>query len=133
MTKRNVPAAELEILACLQRLGEATAREIRENLHSFRPMTHGALLNLMKRLETKRLVTRKKGLVGKAFIYRATEKVDSVYRKMLGRLVNRMFAGDILAVVASLFETKPPDVEQLDRLEQMVNELRDKQAQKEKL
>ena len=48
MTKKNVPAAELEILACLQKLGGATAREIREELHAFRPMTHGALLNLLK-------------------------------------------------------------------------------------
>jgi predicted transcriptional regulator len=130
MSKKNVPAAELEVLACLQKLGQATGREIREDLHPFRPMTHGAILNLLKRLEAKRLVKRKKAPVGKAFIYQATERVDSVYRKMLGRLVNRMFAGDILAVVASLFETKPPDREQLDRLEQMMNELRDKHAEK---
>lgn len=132
MIIKSVPAAELEILACLQKLGPATAREVREDLYAFRPMTHGALLNLLKRLESKRLVTRKKAPVGKAFIYQVTERVDSVYRKMLGRLVNCVFAGDILAVVASLFETKPPDIEQLDRLEQMLNELREKQAEKEK-
>jgi len=130
--KRNVPAAELEALACLQKLGQATAREIREGMHSYRPMTHGSIMNLLKRLEAKRLVSRKKGPVGKAFVYQSTHGVRSIYQSVLGRLVNRIFAGDSLALVASLFETTPPDKGQIDRLEELLNELKAKHAPKEK-
>ncbi len=129
--KKNFPAAELEVLACLQQLGQATAREIRENMQGYRPMTHGSVMNLLKRLEAKRLVTRKKGPVGKAFLYQSTQAVRSIYHSVLGRLVNRVFAGDSLALVASLFETKPPDVEQLGRLEQLLDELKEKHGRKE--
>jgi BlaI family transcriptional regulator, penicillinase repressor len=129
--RKNVPAAELEVLASLQKLGQATAREIREYMHGYRPMTHGAVVNLIKRLEAKRLVTRKKGPVGKAFLYQSTQASRSIYHTVLGRLVNRVFAGDSLAMVASLFETKPPDGKELGRLEELLNELKEKHARKE--
>jgi predicted transcriptional regulator len=129
--KKNFPAAELEVLACLQKLGQATAREIRESMHGYRPMTHGSVMNLLKRLEAKRLVTRKKGPVGKAFVYQSTQAVRWIYQSVLGRLVNRVFAGDSMALVASLFETKPPDMEQLGRLEQLLDELKERHGRKE--
>lgn len=61
MTHKKVPAAELEVLACLKHLGQATAREIRETMHPYRPMAHGSVVNLLKRLQAKALVTKKRG------------------------------------------------------------------------
>lgn len=49
-SQKSVPAAELDVLAALKKLGEATAREIREDIHSFRPMAHGSTVNLLLRL-----------------------------------------------------------------------------------
>lgn len=47
------------------------------------------------------------------------------------RLLNRVFGGDSLSLVASLFETKPPDSEQISRLEDLLAELKEKQRRKD--
>ena len=133
MTEKNVPTAELEVLACLQQIEQATAREIREYMHTYRPMAHGSVVNLLKRLEAKKLVTKKKGPVGKAFVYRPTAATASIYGSLLNRLLHRIFGGDSLALVSSLFETRPPDGRQLDKLEELLNELREKHGRKELL
>ncbi len=130
MTTNDVPAAELEVLACLRQLEQATAREIRERMHPYRPMAHGSVVNLLKRLEAKDLVAKKKGSVGKAFLYRPTAAAASVYGKLLNRLLHRVFGGDSLALVASLFETRPPDGPQLEKLEGLLDELRVKHRRK---
>jgi BlaI family transcriptional regulator, penicillinase repressor len=126
MAPKNVPAAELDVLVCLQRLGQATVSDIREGIRSYRPMAHGSAVNLLKRLEAKSLVTKQKGPVGKAFVYRPTRQAGSVHQHLLGRLVHRVFGGDSMALVASLFESKPPDREQIARLEQLLAELKKK-------
>ena len=131
MPEKNVPTAELEVLACLRQMEQATAREIREHMDPYRPMTHGSVVTLLKRLEAKKLIAKRKGSVGKAFIYRPLAATEGIYETMLNRLLNRVFGGDSLALVASLFETKPPDRRQLDRLEQLLEELRQKHSGKD--
>ncbi len=131
MSTKNVPTAELEVLACLRQMQQATAREIRERMHPYRPMAHGSVMNLLKRLEAKKLVSKKKGPVGKAFLYRPTAATGSIYGNLLDRLLNRIFGGDSMALVASLFETKPPDDRQLEKLEQLLDELREKRRGKD--
>jgi predicted transcriptional regulator len=64
--------------------------------------------------------------VGKAFVYRATQHAGLVYENLLSRLLNRVFAGDSLALVASLFETRPPDKKQLKQLESLLGQLKKK-------
>ncbi len=131
MTEKSVPTAELEVLACLRQMEQATAREIRERMHPYRPMTHGSVVNLLKRLEAKKLITKRKGSVGKAFVYRPLAATAEIYETLLNRLLNRVFGGDSLALVSSLFETKPPDRRQLDELERLLEELRQKHGRKD--
>ena len=58
MADYNLPDAELDVLACLYRLENATVRQIREAIKKYRPMTHGSAVTLLKRLEEKSLVTK---------------------------------------------------------------------------
>ncbi len=130
MVKKEIPTAELEVLACLKRRGTATAREIRETMLPFRPMAHGSVVTLLTRLEAKNLVSKTKGPVGKAFVYCATETAGKVYRNVLHRLLHRVFGGDSMHLVASVFEAKPPDREQLKELEQLVADLKESARRK---
>jgi predicted transcriptional regulator len=123
---RRLPDAELEVLTCLHRRGEATARDIREALWDQRPMAHGSVLTLLGRLERRGLVTRRKGPVGKAFIYEPTRQQTATMRPVIRRLVDRMFAGSPVDLVASLFETRPPSRRELDAIERLVRDLRRK-------
>ena|SRR5579863_3794745 len=122
--EQPLPDAELEVLACLWRKGEATAREIREAMVTYRPLTHSAVSTLLTRLQDKGLVTRRKGPVGKAFLFRAARQPKRTHRRLVGDLLERVFGGDALAVVSSLFETRPPSPDELDRLQQLLDDLR---------
>jgi BlaI family penicillinase repressor len=124
MAKRQLPDAELEVMACLWQRGPATAREIRDALHAQRPMVQASVFTLLKRLEVKGLVAREKGPVGKAFVYRAIDKPASTQRHLLGSLVDRVFRGSGIALVASLLESRPPTESEIDDLEKLLAELR---------
>jgi predicted transcriptional regulator len=90
-------------------------------------MAHGSVVTLLIRLETKRLVTKKKGQVGKAFVYRVCQP-RKAFRGLLRQLVQRVFHGDAMALVASLFESNAPTPDQVDKLQEIVDELRKNQS-----
>jgi predicted transcriptional regulator len=129
MPDTKLPEAELELLACLQRRGHATARELREDLKAHRPMAHASVLTLLGRLERRGLVTRRKGEVGKAFVYSPTKGPSATVRPLLKRLVTRVFDGNPVSMVASLFETRPPTARELDDLQHLLAELRRKRGE----
>ena len=124
MGERKIPEAELDVLACLQRFGEATARDIGDALRGYRPMAHGSVVTLLKRLESKSLVTKRKGPSGKAFVYRPTRGVKGTYQNLLKRIRQRVFGGDSVALVASLYESRPPSAQELQELERLLEKLK---------
>jgi BlaI family transcriptional regulator, penicillinase repressor len=132
LSVQELPDAELEVLACLWQKKAASAREVREAMVKYRPMTHGAMVTLLKRLESKGLVSKQKGAVGKAFIYSAAHSPEPMYRKIMRDLRQRVFGGSGVAMVASLFETTAPTNEELDALDELLNGLRSKRNRKDK-
>ncbi len=122
----ELPDAEMEVMACLWKFGKATAREINEAMGEYRPMAHGSTVTLLNRLEAKGLVKKEKGDQGKAFVYRSTRKPSPTYRHVVGKVLQRIFGGDSLALVSSLFKTKPPTEEELNDLQRLLDELKRK-------
>jgi len=120
----ELPDAELDVLACLWQKGPLTSNQLCTIIADYRPMTHGSMMTLLKRLQSKGWVDRKKGPVGKAFVYRAAREPGPTHRALLGNLVHRIFGGNGLAVVSALFDAKPPTPHELDRLQQLLDELR---------
>lgn len=104
----RLPDAELDVLACLWQSGRLTAREIRERLLARRPMAHGSVMTLLGRLSKKGLVSREKAPVGKAFVFRAVRRPDRAFRGVVERVLERVFGGDRMTLVATLFSTRPP-------------------------
>ena len=126
MVREQLPDAELEVLACLGRLGEASARNIREEMAAYRPMVHASVTTLLKRLEAKGLVSKRKGPTGKAFLFKPVQQPAHTYREVVGDLVQRVFGGSGIALVTSLFETNPPTLAEIDELEEILRERRKK-------
>jgi BlaI family transcriptional regulator, penicillinase repressor len=120
MVRDQLPDAELEVLACLGRLGEATARSIREEMAAYRPMVHASVTTLLKRLEVKGLVAKRKGPIGKAFLFRPIQQPAHTYREVVQDLVQRVFGGSGIALVNSLFETNPPTMAEIEELENIL-------------
>ena len=126
MTLEDLPDAELDVLAALWNGGQLTAREVREALAPRRPMTHGAVSTLLGRLDGKGLVARTGDKVGKAFVYRAAGRTAHTIRRRLDDLVERLFRGDRVGLVSSLFDGRRPSDDQIAQLEQLVDELKRK-------
>jgi predicted transcriptional regulator len=126
----NLPDAELDVLGYLWQHGEATARDILDGLAKRRPMAHPTVLTLLERLRTKKFVTRRKSGEGKTFVFRASRKPGPTHRRLIGDLRERLFGGDNIAMVASLFETRTPNADEIDQLEQLVNELKEREQKR---
>ncbi len=126
------PDAELDVLAHLWRCQQATAREVREALNSYRPMAHGSVATLLKRLEARGLVTKSKGQVGKAFVYRPTRSARPVYRRIIRNMTDRIFGGNSLEIVSTLFDAKLPTQDELERLQEMLDKLQNKRRRRRK-
>lgn len=122
-TSQKLPEAELEVLACLWNTGALTAAEIREQLSSYRPMAHASVLSLLKRLSEKNLVKREKSGQGKAFAYCASRSSKPTRRRILSKLRQRIFAGDSVAMVASLLESQPTSLKELQELKSLLKRL----------
>jgi len=73
-------------------------------MDSYRPLSHASVMTLLQRLEEKGWIGREKGPVGKAFIYKAARQPRVTQRKVVKELVTRIFGGNSVAMVASLFE-----------------------------
>ena len=126
----GLPDAELELLAALSRAGEATARELRDALASYRPMAHGSVLTLLGRLEAKALVAKRKGETGKAFVYRPTAAGRAAFQPVVRNFLRRIFGGSSVSFVASLLESTPPTAQEIDELKRLVEDLRPRKPRK---
>ena len=122
MTDDSLPDAELDVLSCLWKHGDQTARDIRERLDEARPMTHSAVSTLLSRLQQKGMVSRRKK--GRSFVYRAVGKAQRAGRRVVSEALDKVFGGNPAAVVSSLFETRRPTSEDLDQLQQLLDQLR---------
>ena len=111
-----LPEAELEVLAVLQEHGEAEATLIRETLKPYRPLSHASVATLLRRLEDRGLVERRKGETGRAFIYSPTRKAATTSRGLVERMLQRIFRDRPVSLVASLFEVRTPDESEIAEL-----------------
>jgi predicted transcriptional regulator len=131
--KRNLsaealPEAELEVLSILHRLEEADAVEVRRALRVLRPLSHSSVVTLLRRLEVRGLVGRRKAERGKAFIYSPVQSAVATYSSVIGRMLRRVFHQDSLSMVTSLFAAKPPTQSEVRELRKLLDQLEKKRG-----
>ncbi len=63
--------------------------------------------------------------MGKAFLYRASDRSGAALRGVLRRLVRRVFGGDRLSVVSTLY-AEPTSDREIDELRRLVDSLRER-------
>ncbi len=110
---------ELEILAILWRLGEATVREVYEEMRSADvPIVQNTVQAFLRTMEEKGLVTHRAH--GRAFVYRPCKQRETTGRRLVGGLLNTVYDGAIDQLVDSLFSFRKPNPEELERLESII-------------
>ncbi len=93
---------ELDCMNTLWPIGEATVREIRDQLASRRPRAYTTIMTIMDRLARKGVVERRK--VGRAYYYRPNLSVEEARTRALGQVVENFFGGSTEALFEQLGE-----------------------------
>jgi BlaI family penicillinase repressor len=112
---------QLEIMAVLWDRGEATVEEVREALAPDRELAHTTVSTLLSRLAKRELVTRWKE--GRSYVYQPMVEPERVQRSVvneIGEVADRLFAGDVADLVATLISESDVDADDLARVREMI-------------
>lgn len=109
---------ELDILKVLWDRGEATVRDVYEELRQRLPIVQNTVQAFLRTMEEKGLVDHR--LEGRTFIYRPTYQRQQTTQHLTEQLLTRAFDGAIDQLVQSALSLRQPTKDELERLEQLL-------------
>ena len=121
-TDQTPTERELEILTVLWHRGEATVREVYEDMSRHAPIVQNTVQAFLRTMEDKGLVSHR--LEGRTFIYRPVPRREDTKQQMVSRVLQRVFDGAIDQLVQSALSLRPPTADELARLEKMIEQAR---------
>jgi predicted transcriptional regulator len=109
---------ELDILNVLWDRGEATVRDVYEELRQRFPIVQNTVQALLRTMEEKGLVRHR--LEGRTFIYRSAHPRQQTARHLAAQLLERAFGGAVDQLVQSVLEARQPTKQELDKLAELI-------------
>ncbi len=103
-TNNELSELQLSMMRVLWRLGEATVARVRAELEAERPLAITTIATILTRLERRGVVTH--GTRGRQYVYRSLVSEDEVRRSMVDDFTERVFQGDLPALVSHLLSEK---------------------------
>lgn len=110
--------AEQEILAVLWRRGRATVREVHESYAAARGTGYTTTLKLMQLMAGKGLVLRDES--ERSHVYRAAQQPATAQRQIVGRLIDKVFAGSTSALVQQALDAGSLDAAELAEIRRLI-------------
>ena len=114
--------SELEILQVLWKKGNATVREVHEELSVYKESGYTTTLKLMQIMFEKGLVKRDDS--SKTHIYRPNVSKEKTQQQMLGKMVDALFGGSASQLVMQALGSAQPSKEELEQMQKLLNELK---------
>jgi predicted transcriptional regulator len=111
---------QLAIMRELWRRGEAAVAEVHQALEPERGLAPTTIATMLRKMEDKGVVTHRSE--GRKYIYRPTVSESAVRRTMVGELTERLFSGEVTALVGHLLSEYDIDADELDRLRSLIAE-----------
>jgi predicted transcriptional regulator len=111
---------ELEIMKVVWQKGDVTVRDVYETLLDRRKVAYTSVMTMMKILEGKGHLKRRRG--ERAFVYRATRPEAAVQRSMVREFVNRVFDGSAQPLLVHLFKDRRLTEEEIDEVVRLIKE-----------
>lgn len=102
------------LLRVLWARGEATVTEVQEALAPERELAQTTVATLLSRLEGRGVVARR--TEGRQYVYRAAVTRERVRRSTLREVGERLFGGDVVAMVSQLLGSERIAPEELARI-----------------
>lgn len=110
---------QVTILRLLWDRGEASVAEVWEALYADRGLAQTTVATLLSRLERRGVVARR--AVERQYLYRALVTEDQVKETMVGELTERLFEGDVTALLSHLLTSQEVAPGDLARLREMID------------
>jgi predicted transcriptional regulator len=121
MGSEQLSELQLALVQALWQLGEAGVSEVQALLEQQgRKLASTTVATILRRLEAQGWVTHRED--GRAFVYRATKSRARAAARMLARLTDSLFGGDVPALVSHLLETKKVDQREIDEIRRLLAE-----------
>lgn len=116
----KVTDAELDVLNILWHQGPSTVRDVHSALTSLREIQYTTTLKTLQVMTGKNLVKRDEA--AKAHIYEAAVEREQTQRKLVGDLVNRVFSGSAVGLMAGALSGKKISPEEFAELRQLLDQ-----------
>lgn len=118
MKSLQVSELQHEILRILWDRGEARVTDVHAGLSETRDLALTTVSTLLARMEKKGLVRHRAD--GRVFLYRANVSEGEIRQSMVADLTERVFQGDLEALVSHLLGGEHVDREELDRMRSLI-------------
>jgi BlaI family penicillinase repressor len=113
---------ELEILKVLWDRGEASVREVFEQMSPAAGIVQNTVQAFLRTMEDKGLVRHR--TVGRTFVYRAVPGRADTENRLVSGVLDRVFDGALDQLVRSALSLRSPTAEELESLEALIREQR---------
>jgi BlaI family penicillinase repressor len=111
---------ELEIMKVVWQHGDATVRDVYEDLLKRRKLAYTTVMTMMKVLEGKGHLRKRQD--DRAFVYRPTRPERVVVRSMVREFVDRLFDGAAHPLLVHLVKDKRLSRKELEALARQIEE-----------
>jgi predicted transcriptional regulator len=113
---------ELEILQVLWDKGQATVREVHEELSRNKDIGYTTALKLLQIMFEKGLVTRNDS--SKTHIYHPAVSREKTQRHMLGKMIDTLFSGSSSQLVIQALGNHKTSKQELDEIQKLLDNLK---------
>ena len=117
-SRQQLTELQLAILRIIWDKGEATVQDIWEALHPERGLAQTTIATVLSRLERRGVVTRR--AQARQYHYRAAVTEQDVQHSMVGELTERLFDGDVTALVRHLLTAEDVSPGDIARIRDMI-------------
>jgi predicted transcriptional regulator len=112
--------SELEILQVLWERGEATVREVHEELAQIKDCGYTTTLKLMQIMFDKGLVLRDDS--SRTHIYQPNVSREKTQKQLVDKMVNSLFSGSHSQLVMQALGSHTPSRKELDEIQQLLDQ-----------
>ena len=118
MNKKQLGDLQLAIMRVLWGSGEASAADVYRALWDERGLAPTTIATMLVKMEKKGVVTHR--AEGRRYVYSPTVTEGEVTQSMVGQLAERLFQGDVHALVSHLLSEHEIDREELAELKDLI-------------
>ena len=114
--------SELEILNILWEKGEATVREVHEELSKHKEAGYTTTLKLMQIMHEKGIVKRDDSV--RTHVYQSAVNKENTQKHLLNKMIDNLFGGSTTQLVLQALGENKATPEEIEKIQSLLNNLK---------